>query len=130
MNNREIYVVYDGKQILLDDLLKDYTRLRENEAACSSEFERYALECVRSDERLKPYQAELLRLQTYLEETQKRMIVLFEGRDAAGKGGAIRGITRYMNGRHFRVVALPRPTDEQRTQWYYRKIRRQFPSRR
>jgi polyphosphate kinase 2 len=127
MNNKEIYVVYDGKQLLLDDLLKDYTRLRENEAAYSSEFERYALESARSDERLKPYQTELLHLQACLEETQKRMIVLFEGRDAAGKGGAIRRITRYMNERHFRVVALPKPTDEQKTQWYYQKYVANFP---
>ena len=127
MNNSDIYVTYDGKQVLLHDLLQDYTRLRENTAACSSEFERYALESARSDEKLKPYQAELLRLQGYLEETQRRMIVLFEGRDAAGKGGAIRRITRYMNERHFRVVALPKPTDEQKTQWYYQKYVANFP---
>ncbi len=127
MNSKEIYVVYDGKQVLLDELLKDYTRLRENEAACSSEFERYALESARSDESLKPFQTELLNLQAYLEETQKRMIVLFEGRDAAGKGGAIRRITRYMNERHFRVVALPKPTDEEKTQWYYQKYVANFP---
>ena len=55
------------------------------------------------------------------------MIVLFEGRDAAGKGGAIRRITRYMNERHFRIVALPKPTEEQKTQWYYQKYVANFP---
>ena len=112
---------------LLGDLLQDYARLREIEETRSDGFERYALESARSDERLKPYQAELLRLQSYLEETQKRMIVLFEGRDAAGKGGAIRRITRYMNERHFRTVALPKPTEEEKTQWYYQKYVANFP---
>jgi polyphosphate kinase 2 len=120
-------VVFEGEQVLLDDLLKDYARLRELEAPCSTDFERFAVQVVRNDEKLKPYQAELLQLQTYLERTQKRMIVLFEGRDAAGKGGAIRRITRYMNERHFRIVALPKPTDEERTQWYYQKYIAHFP---
>ena len=126
-NNNNIYVFYDGKHVLLSDLLQDYARLREKEKAYSSAFENYALETAHSDEKLKPYQAELLRLQSYLEETKKRMIVLFEGRDAAGKGGAIRRISRYMNERHFRIVALPKPTEEQKTQWYYQKYVANFP---
>ncbi len=126
-NNNDIYVVHDGSQVLLSDLLRDYARLREKEKAYSSTFENYALETAQGDEKLKPYQAELLRLQSYLEETQKRMIVLFEGRDAAGKGGAIRRISRYMNERHFRIVALPKPTEEQKTQWYYQKYVANFP---
>ena len=46
------------------------------------------------------------------------MIILFEGRDASGKGGAIRRITRYMNNKHYRVVALGKPTETQRNQWF------------
>ena len=56
------------------------------------------------------------------------MIVLFEGRDAAGKGGAIRRVTRYMNEKHYRVVALGRPTTEQRSQWYFQRYVAQFPT--
>ena len=56
------------------------------------------------------------------------MIVLFEGRDAAGKGGTIRRVTRYMNEKHYRVVALGRPTEEQRSQWYFQRYVAQFPS--
>ena len=56
------------------------------------------------------------------------MIVLFEGRDAAGKGGAIRRVTRYMNEKHYRVVALGRPTEEQRSQWYFQRYVAQFPT--
>ena len=83
---------------------------------------------VREEEELKPYQVELLKLQRYLEETNRRMIVLFEGRDAAGKGGTIRRVTRYMNEKHYRVVALGRPTEEQRSQWYFQRYVAQFPT--
>jgi polyphosphate kinase 2 len=55
------------------------------------------------------------------------MIILFEGRDAAGKGGTIRRVTRYMNEKHYRVVALGKPTEEQRTQWFYQKYISHFP---
>ena len=83
---------------------------------------------VREEEELKPYQVELLKLQRYLEDENRRMIVLFEGRDAAGKGGTIRRVTRYMNEKHYRVVALGKPTEEQRTQWYFQRYVAQFPS--
>ena len=82
---------------------------------------------IREEEELKPYQVELLKLQRYLEVEQRRMIVLFEGRDAAGKGGTIRRVTRYMNEKHYRVVALGRPTEEQRSQWYFQRYVAQFP---
>jgi polyphosphate kinase 2 len=83
---------------------------------------------VREEEALKPYQVELLKLQRHLEDHNRRMIVLFEGRDAAGKGGTIRRVTRYMNEKHYRVVALGRPTEEQRSQWYFQRYVAQFPS--
>ena len=70
------------------------------------------------EKELEPYQIELLRLQEHLEQHNRRMIVLFEGRDAAGKGGTIRRVTRYMNEKHYRVVALGKPTEQERTQWY------------
>lgn len=55
------------------------------------------------------------------------MIILMEGRDASGKGGAIRRITRYMNEKHYCVVALGKPSDVQKTQWYYQRYVEQFP---
>jgi len=76
---------------------------------------------------LKPYQAELIGLQQYLESTQKRMIILYEGRDASGKGGTIRRVARYMNEKHYRVVALGKPTQQQRSQWYFQRYVEQFP---
>jgi polyphosphate kinase 2 len=76
---------------------------------------------------LKPFQAELILLQKYLEETKRRMIIVFEGRDASGKGGTIRRVSRYMNEKHYRVVALGKPTDAQRTQWFFQRYVEQFP---
>lgn len=76
---------------------------------------------------LRPYQIELLRLQEFLEYTKKKLIILVEGRDASGKGGAIRRITRYMNEKHYRIVALGKPSDVQRTQWYFQRYIEQFP---
>jgi polyphosphate kinase 2 len=76
---------------------------------------------------LKPYQVELLKLQKYLEDKDQKMIVLVEGRDASGKGGAIRRITRYMNEKHYRTVALGKPSDVQRSQWYFQRYVEQFP---
>ena len=79
------------------------------------------------EEELKPFQAELIKLQQHLEQTQTRMIILFEGRDAAGKGGTIRRVTRYMNEKHYRIVALGKPTDREKTEWFFQKYVRQFP---
>jgi len=76
---------------------------------------------------LKPLQAELIKLQNHLEQQGKKLIILFEGRDASGKGGTIRRVTRYMNEKHYRVVALGKPTDEQKSQWYYQKYIAHFP---
>jgi polyphosphate kinase 2 len=79
------------------------------------------------EEELKPYQAELIKMQQYLEASSTRMIILFEGRDAAGKGGTIRRVTRYMNEKHYRIVALGKPTEQQKTQWFFQRYVEQFP---
>ncbi len=80
------------------------------------------------DRVLKPYQVELLKLQRHLESKQIPMIVLFEGRDASGKGGTIRRITRFMNEKRYRVVALGKPNPEQLTQWYFQRYVERFPT--
>jgi len=79
-------------------------------------------------EELKSYQIELIKLQAYLETTNKKMIILFEGRDASGKGGAIRRITRYMNNKHYRIVALGKPNDTQKNQWFFQRYIEHFPT--
>jgi len=78
-------------------------------------------------EELKPYQAELIKMQEHLERTGKKMIILFDGRDASGKGGTIRRVTRYMNEKHYRVVALGKPNSVQQTELHMKRYIEQFP---
>ena len=80
------------------------------------------------DEPLRPFQIELLKLQHHLEVEKIPMMVLFEGRDASGKGGTIRRMTRFMNEKRYRVVALGKPTDDQKTQWYFQRYVPHFPA--
>ena len=79
------------------------------------------------EKELKALQTELIRQQTCIIENNLRVIVLFEGRDSAGKGGAIRRITERINPRHFRIVALPKPTEVEQSQWYFQRYIQQFP---
>lgn len=83
----------------------------------------------------KAYEAELKRLQVELVEMQQwviatgtRVVVIFEGRDAAGKGGAIKRIVQYLNPRHARVVALPQPTEREKGQWYFQRYISHLPT--
>jgi len=112
----------DGNTISLDELINTYREAKsEKKSENKAEIKR------RNEQELKPYQAELIKLQRHLEDTNQKMVILFEGRDAAGKGGTIRRVTRYMNEKHYRVVALGKPTEEQRTQWFYQKYISHFP---
>ena len=79
-------------------------------------------------EELKPYQAELIKLQNHLERTGKKMIILFDGRDASGKGGTIRRVTRYMNEKRYQVVALGKPSSDQKSELHMKRYIEQFPS--
>ena len=124
LNPEQINVA--GKTLKLQDYVQEHQQLAEENARLKVETKK-AVRRYRREEELKPFQAELLRVQQYLEEKQRRMIILFEGRDAAGKGGTIRRVTRYMNEKHYRVVALGKPTEEQKTQWYYQKYVSTFP---
>jgi polyphosphate kinase 2 len=73
-------------------------------------------------------QAELVKLQDWVVETGSKVVILFEGRDAAGKGGAIKRISQRLNPRVCRVVALPAPSDRERTQWYFQRYAAHLPA--
>lgn len=73
-------------------------------------------------------QAELLKVQLWAQETGQKFVLLFEGRDAAGKGGTIKRFTEHLNPRAARVVALNKPTDEERGQWYYQRYVNHLPT--
>lgn len=77
---------------------------------------------------LKRLQIELVKLQEWIRQKKLKVVVLFEGRDAAGKGGAITRITEPLNPRITRVVALPAPTERERTQWYFQRYVEQLPA--
>ncbi len=87
-----------------------------------------ALKMYREIKELEIYQAEMVKLQKHIEKYDKKLIVVFEGRDAAGKGSLIGTVSRYMNPKHYRIVALGKPTQEQKTQWYFQKYIEHFPS--
>ncbi len=73
-------------------------------------------------------QAELVKLQLWAQATGARIVVVFEGRDAAGKGGTIKRITEYLSPRVARIAALPTPTERERTQWYYQRYIEHLPA--
>ena len=73
-------------------------------------------------------QVELVKFQSWVQQTGQRVAILFEGRDAAGKGGSIRALTQNLNPRVTRVVALPKPSDTERGEWYFQRYVRHFPS--
>jgi len=125
-SSREDRITVHGKEMGLEALAAAHTALRDELATVKAESRR-ATTRFREEESLKPFQAELIKLQKHLELTRTRMIILFEGRDAAGKGGTIRRVTRYMNEKHYRVVALGRPTEHQTTQWFFQRYVEQFP---
>ena len=119
-------IMVDGEGSEPAALDQERQRLAEEERLKSAE--RKAVKRYHRERQLRPYQAELIKMQQYLEDQNERMLILFEGRDAAGKGGTIRRVTRYMNPRHYRVVALGKPTEEQRNQWFLQKYVAHFPT--
>lgn len=81
------------------------------------------------EQELRQLQVELVRLQRWVQSDGQRIAILVEGRDAAGKGGTIRRFTEHLNPRAARVVALPKPTDDERGQWYFQRYIRQLPNK-
>ena len=113
---------------IIDDLDEEFELSLEEEAvggtlgAADRAFRRtYFKELIR-------LQGELVKLQDWVKATGHRVVVIFEGRDAAGKGGAIKRITQRLNPRICRVAALPAPNDRERTQWYFQRYVAQLPA--
>ncbi len=86
------------------------------------------LKNLRYEEELIMLQAELVSLQKWVSDKKLRVAVIFEGRDAAGKGGAIKRFTEHLNPRSMRKVALSKPTDIERGQWYFRRYIKELPN--
>jgi len=120
------FIRFNDKDIRTEELLKRFQQLQAECETLKADNNK-AVQRFRRESALTPLQAELIHMQQYLEESQTRMIILFEGRDAAGKGGTIRRVTRYMNEKHYRIVALSKPTQTQKSQWYFQKYVTEFP---
>ena len=119
-------VTIEDKEYTLEELAARYQEVRETHR----NFRRKAKKAINrraQEQELKPYQAELIKMQQQLERDNTRMIIIFEGRDAAGKGGTIRRVTRYMNEKHYRVVALGKPSDVQKSQWFFQRYVEKLP---
>ena len=85
-------------------------------------------ESVIYEKELEKLQVELLKYQNYVKEKGLKVIMIFEGRDAAGKGGTIKRITEHLNPRGARIVALAKPNEQERTQWYFQRYTEHLPS--
>ena len=119
-----------GRALTEDDLRRVNTRkgliqLLENKAVDIEEVRKTLL----YEQELRQLQVELVKLQRWVQSNGERIAILVEGRDAAGKGGTIRRFTEHLNPRAMRVVALPKPSDEERGQWYFQRYIRQLPNK-
>ena len=114
-SNSDIKKIKSKKDLMriLDGLNVDLTKVKAN---LSYEHE------------LQLLQIELLKLQNWIRNEKKRVVVIFEGRDAAGKGGTIRRFSRFLNPRSMRIVALNKPTATEKGQWYFRRHVKELPN--
>lgn len=120
----------EGSQVLtLEDLLgvRSKSKLLEKLASENISTEKLAA-IFEYEEELTKLQIELVKLQRWVQDTKQRVAIIFEGRDAAGKGGSIRRFIEHMNPRAMRVVALPKPTEEETGQWYFQRYAKQLPN--
>lgn len=125
----------DWLEAEIADTLDEDFELEMSEPALSIELRRIYREAhpptlERRDyfEQLLRLQSELIKLQDWVQHTGEKIVVIFEGRDSAGKGGVIKRITQRLNPRICRVVALPAPTDREKTQWYFQRYVPHLPA--
>ena len=138
-----------SKRDMIGDEIKDNSTLKEiihddrrkNRAENKKEFDkrgkknnkkRVAVwvkeEVIEYEDELKQLQIELLKMQNHVKDTGQKVLMIFEGRDAAGKGGTIKRITEHLNPRGARVVALDKPSDTEKSQWYFQRYAHHLPS--
>lgn len=82
---------------------------------------------LREAKRIEELRIELVDVQNWVVKNNKKVIVIFEGRDAAGKGGTINGLTAFINPRHYKTVALPKPSQDQKGEWYFKRYVEKLP---
>ncbi len=121
---QELRIDLSPKDIkILEDLNGLYSILKSNNLDS-----RKILDHLQYESDLKDLQIELVKMQRWCIEKNERIVIIFEGRDAAGKGGCIKRFTQYLSPRGMRVVALPKPTDVERGQWYFQRYIKNLPN--
>lgn len=108
------------------DLLNSKIGLRTLMAYKNMDYDK-AIERIFYEKKLRYLQTELIKLQSWVIEQEKKVVIIFEGRDAAGKGGAIRRTTQRMNPRHIKIVALNVPSSDEKKQWFFQRYINQLP---
>jgi len=118
--------------IIYTDGLDEVCEIQDDECKKNKKSERIPIWVKKSvleyEEELKTLQIELLKFQNHVKEKGLKILMIFEGRDAAGKGGTIKRITEHLNPRGARVVALDKPSDVEKTQWYFQRYVEHLPS--
>lgn len=127
--SRAVTLIFGGQPRVFDIDLPDLPDWIEDQALKSGGFP-YDKKLSQKDyeTELTDLQIELVKVQFWMQKTGERVIAVFEGRDAAGKGGAIQATLSYMNPRSARVVALTKPTETERGQWYFQRYISHFPT--
>ena len=105
------------------DLVKYLVAHKESNPNFKSALEKYAYE-----QELLPLQAELVDFQRWVQKANKKIAIIFEGRDASGKGGTIKRFTEHLNPRARRIVALNKPTQTEKSQWYFNRYIKELPN--
>lgn len=129
LNIEPITLTIDGKNRVFDigdPELPDW--VKDNDMASGGYPYADRMDKKDYEKTLEALQVELVKLQYWLQESGQRVMSIFEGRDAAGKGGTISRLRQYMNPRIARNVALPKPTERERGQWYYQRYVAHFPT--
>lgn len=120
------------EEIIHEDRRKNQEENEQEKRQHSSREERLPIWVKKSvldyEAELKTLQIELLKLQNHVKDEGLKVLMIFEGRDAAGKGGTIKRITEHLNPRGARVVALDKPSDVEKTQWYFQRYAQYLPS--
>ncbi len=105
------------------DEIKDALKKKQKRRIVDAALDKY-----QQNEELKPFQAELIKLQQHIEQTGKKMIIIFDGRDASGKGGTIRRMTRYMNEKRYRIEVPGKPSHRQQSELHLKRYIERFPA--
>lgn len=120
----------ENNKLLAEDFQKSSNAKELIEIAKSKKIKNIdvVLETLQYEQELRLLQIELVKLQQWAQKNKKRIAIIFEGRDAAGKGGSIRRFTEHLNPRSMRLVALSKPTEVEQGQWYFRRYIKQLPN--